>query len=162
MAQATIPARGTSTFHLGWLGVAVLVVIVAVVAGLVGYAISANQATTANPDQALANDSTAVWGSPYDAAKIASVYASNAVIYDTIAGETVVGLPAIQARVAGYIKDLDFKVMPVSEPIRQGENVALFVDYGTATASAGEFAHALTLMQVKDGKVQNQWIYPVR
>ena len=40
MAQATIPARGTSTFHLGWLGVAVLVVIVAVVAGLVGYALA--------------------------------------------------------------------------------------------------------------------------
>ena len=161
MAQAAIPARGSPTLHLGWFGAAALVVIVALVAGGLGYLASENRWNPVDPDHALVNDSTAVWGAPYDEAKVAAIYAQDAVIHDTIAGGTTSGLPAIKALIAGYIKDMDFKVWPVGDSVRSGDYVATFVDYGTATTAADQRAHALTLMQVKDGKVQNQWLYPV-
>ena len=69
MAQADVPVRGTSRIHVGWLGIGVLAVVVALVGGLVGYYIKASQSAPANPDQALANDLAAAWSTTYDTAK---------------------------------------------------------------------------------------------
>lgn len=158
MAQATIPARGASTFHLGGLGIAALVVIVALVAGLVGYLISENQGSPVNPDQALVNDhAAAVSSATTDPAKIAAIYATDATIHDMVAGTTYSGIEAIQATIASY--PVGFTVTPASDPVRNGDMVAVFTTYGEETTPEAELGLALVLMQVEDGKIQNQWMY---
>ena len=155
MAQSAIPVRGTSQLHLGWLGLGVLLVVVALLAGLVGYAVAQN-VTPANPDQALVDDLSAAWSSPYDAAAFAALYAPDATFHDMLANETSTGLEAIQAKASAYAA-ADFITTATSTPTRQGDYVAVFEKHGSGgqTAEAG-----LLVMQMQDGKVLNQWVYP--
>ena len=107
-------------------------------------------------DDALVADLAAVWSSPYDAAKVAALYAPNAVVHElTDANLTSTGLEAIQARVKS-LAAMDFKVVVTSAPIRQDDFVAVFSKYGEGKAAFP----GLVVYQLKDGKVLNQWVYP--
>jgi SnoaL-like domain len=156
MAQAAVPARGTSQIHTGWLGIGALVVVVALLAGLGGYFLGNRAATTTSPDQALIDDLTAAWSTTYDPGKVAGVYAANAVMHDAIAGETSTGLEAIQAKVSEYA-GYGFRTVTTSTPVRQGEYVIGFMRYGT---DPGSMLSAISVAQVKDGKIVNHWVYP--
>ena len=116
---------------------------------------TATQSPTANADAALMADLDALWSSPYDAAKVATLYAPDAVFHDLVAKETSTGLEAVQAK----IKDLatqSFKVTSTSAPIRQGNFVAVFVKFGPGDS----LYPGLGVVELKDGKVLNQWVYP--
>jgi hypothetical protein len=118
--------------------------------------VPATPTPTANPDEALVADLAAVWSNPYDAAKVAALYAPNAVVHEvTDANVTSTGLEAIQARA----KDLaagGFTVVVTSAPIRQDNFVAGFVKFGNAGDVSGR---GLVVYELKDGKVLNQWVY---
>ncbi len=116
---------------------------------------STTPSPTANPAEALAADLAAVWSNPYDAAKVAALYAPDAVFHDLVSNETSTGLEAIQARIKEYAAQ-PFKVENTSAPIRQDNFVAVFFRFGT-----GENLYpGLGVYEVKDGKVLNQWVYP--
>ena len=90
---------------------------------------TATQSPTANPDAALMADLDALWSSPYDAAKVATLYATDAVFDDMVANETSTGLEAIQAKIKDYAAQ-NFRVTTTSAPIRQGD----FVAYSSSSA----------------------------
>lgn len=156
MAQAAIPVRGTSQVHMGWLGMGALLVVVALVSALVGYLVAENRVISISSDQALVNSMDDAWSTSYDAAKLAAVYAPDAIFYDKLANETSAGLTAIQAKASTYAGSR-FVVDATSAPIRHGDFVAVLENYGT-NGTATETA--LVLLQVKDGKIANQWVYP--
>jgi ketosteroid isomerase-like protein len=112
------------------------------------------QSSPSASDLALIADLGAIFASPYDAAKVARLYAPNATLYDNIANETSKGLEAIQAKGSRY-SGLGFASNATSAPIRQGDYVAYFEVHGVGT----DTAPGLILVQVKDGKIQNQWVY---
>jgi len=157
MAQAAIPARGTSQVHFGWLGIGALVLLVALVAGFAGYFIRDRQAVTSSPDQAVMNDLDAAWSTTYDAAKFAALYAPDAVMHDTIANETSSGLAAIQAKASNYISNYGFKVKSTSAPVRQGNYIVTFATFSSAVD--GE-TRGIGVFEMKDGKIINHWVYP--
>jgi hypothetical protein len=98
----------------------------------------------------------AIWSSPFDEAKVAALYAPDATLYDTVAGETANGLEEITAKFKQYAA-LGFSATSTT-PIRQGDYIASFITYGTdAGTEAG-----LAVLQVRDGKVLNQWVYPAQ
>lgn len=106
-------------------------------------------------DEALVADLAAVWSNPYDTARVAALYAPNAVVHElTDAQLTSTGLEAIQARVRS-LAAMDFKVVVTSAPIRQDSYVAAFSLFGTEEATEP----GLVVYQLKDGKVLNQWVY---
>jgi hypothetical protein len=108
-------------------------------------------------DDALVADLAAVSSNPYDAAKVAALYAPNAVMRElTEAYVTSTGLEEIGARIR-YFNTQQFKVVVTSAPIRQDNFVAAFSTYGTASDLTGR---ALVVYELKDGKVLNQWVYP--
>ena len=165
MARSKIPARGTtSQLHLGWPGLGALLVAVTLL-GACGASATQSPASpspaspspAANPDEALVADLAAVFSNPYDAAKVAALFAPNAVIHElTDANVTSTGLEAIQARV----KDLaagGFTVVVTSAPIRQDDFVAVFSKFGNTGDVSGR---GLVVYELKDGKVLNQWVYP--
>jgi hypothetical protein len=155
MAQAAVPARGTSQVHMGWLGIGALVVVVGLLAGVGGYYLGNREATTSSPDQGLIDDLNAAWSTTYDPAKVAAVYASDAVLHDTIAGETTTGLEAIQQKVSSYISAYGFRTVATSTPVRQGDYVVTFMEYGNASG----MSPGISVVQVEDGKIVNQWVY---
>jgi hypothetical protein len=110
----------------------------------------------ANPDEGLVADLAAVMSNPYDATRVAALYAPNAVIHETTADQTQTGLEAIGARIR-YLNDQKFKAIVTSAVIRQGDFVAAFNKYGAADDPSSS---ALVVYELKDGKVQNQWVYP--
>jgi hypothetical protein len=144
-----------SQVHSGWV-IAGAIVIVALVAGAIGYLIGGNQPAAVSADDTLVTSSAAVWSTAYDPARVAAVYAAHATFRDGIAGETSTGLEAIQAKVAEYAT-YGFNVVPTSTALRQGDYVINFFDYGTAT---GGMEHGISVFQVADGKIVNQWAYP--
>jgi hypothetical protein len=156
MAQAAIPVRGTSQVHFGWLGIGALVLGVALLAGFAGYFVRDRQTAATSPDQAMLNDLEAAWSTTYDAAKIAALYAPDAVMHDTVAGETSTGLAAIQAKASNYISNYGFKVVSTSAPIRQGNYIVNFVSFGT---NSGGMSPGIGVLEVKDGKIVNHWVY---
>jgi hypothetical protein len=110
----------------------------------------------ATADEALLADLAALMSNPYDAAKVAALYAPNAVMRElTEANVTSTGLEQIGARIR-YFNTQDFKVVVTSAPTRQDNFVAHFVRFG-----AGEATYpGLVVYELKDGKVLNQWVYP--
>jgi len=157
MAQAAVPMKGTSQIHFGWLGIGVVIVAVAVVAGLLGYLVSDRQMVP-NADQALMADVSAAWTGTYDAATLASLYATDAILHDEIAGVTSTGLGQIQEKARSYIEGSGFTVRPTSEAIRQGAFVAQFMEYGASGETLGKGVALLRLAD--DGKIQEHWVYP--
>jgi ketosteroid isomerase-like protein len=157
MAQAAVPVRGTSQIHMGRLGIAAIVVAVALIAGLAGFIIGGSQPATTSADQALVDAVDAAWSTTYDPAKVAAVYAEDAVFHDVIAGETSPGLQAIQLKVRDYITNYGFRTSSTSVPVRQGDYVITFVKYGGTT---GGTSAGISVIQLKDGKVVNHWVYP--
>ena len=116
---------------------------------------SATPSPTANPAEALAADLAAAWSNPYDAAKVAALYAPDAVFHDMVLKETSTGLEAIQAKIKEHAA-LPFWVKNTSAPIQQDNFVAFFITFGT-----GEDSYpGLGVYELKDGKVLNQWVYP--
>ena len=115
----------------------------------------ASPAPTANPDEALVATLTALMNDPYDAAKVAALYAPNAVIHETTADLTHTGLEQIGARIREF-NDGRFKAVVNSAPIRQDNFVANFVKFGGGEAALP----GLVVYELKDGKVLNQWVYP--
>jgi hypothetical protein len=116
----------------------------------------ASPSPAAAPDAALVADLAAVMSDPYDAAKVAALYAPDAVIHETTADQTQTGLDEIGARIR-YFNDRKFAAVVTSAPIRQGDFVAVFSKYG---AGGDPSSGALVVYELKDGKVQNQWVYP--
>ena len=116
----------------------------------------ASSSPTANPDEALVADLTALMNDPYDAAKVAALYAPNAVFYETTTGLTHTGLEDIGSRIQ-YMNRQAFKAVVTSAPIRQDNFVAVFTRGGTGGSLSGR---ALVVYELKDGKVSNQWVYP--
>ena len=110
----------------------------------------------ASIDDEIVTRLTAVFEGPYDPAKVAALYATNATMYDTIANETSTGLEEIQAKLKG-LADAQFTSKPTTLPISQGEFTAFFEDHGTPAGRES----GLVVLQVKDGKILNQWVYPV-
>jgi hypothetical protein len=111
---------------------------------------------TANPDEALVADLSALMSDPYDAARVAALYAPNAVIHETTANLTQTGLEQIGARIREF-NDGGFKTVVASAPIRQGNFVAVFAKYGTG----GDLSNgALVVLELEGGKVLNHWVYP--
>ena len=97
-----------------------------------------------------------IFDGAYDPAEVAALYATNATLYDTISNETSTGLEAIQTKLKG-LAAASFTSKPTSLPITQGEFTAFFEDHGTP---AGRET-GLIVVQVKDGRILNQWVYPV-
>jgi hypothetical protein len=132
--------------------------------GACGASTTPSAATTPAPtpspaaiaDEALVADLAALWSNPYDAAKVAALYAPTAVVHEmTDANVTSTGLEAIQARV----KELTaggFKVVVTSAPIRQDDVVAVFSKFGNTGDLSGR---GLVVYELKDGKVLTQWVY---
>ncbi len=114
-----------------------------------------SESPAALTDQALMDELTALWSSPYDAAKVAALYAPDAVFHDNVANETSTGLEAIGAKVKEYAA-LGFKVANTTAPIRQGDFLAVFQTFG----AGGDTSPGLGVVEIKDGKVQNMWEYP--
>jgi hypothetical protein len=111
---------------------------------------------TASSDEALVADLAAVMSEPYDAAKVAGLYAPGAVIHETTANMTQRGLDEIGARIRDFNAST-FETVVTSPAIRQGDFVAAFQKYGTG----GDLSsRALLVYQLKDGLVVNQWVYP--
>ena len=110
---------------------------------------------TANPAEALAADLAALWSNPYDAAKVAALYAPDAVFHDMVLKETSTGLEEIGARIR-YLNAQDFKAVVTSASIRQDNFVANFVRFGPGEATYP----GLVVYELKDGKVLNEWVYP--
>jgi hypothetical protein len=106
-------------------------------------------------DQALMDELAAVWSSPYDAAKLAALYAPDAVFQDDVAKESSTGLDALGAKLRRYV-DQGFKVANTSAPIRQDNVVAVFQRFGAGT----DTSPGIGVVEVKDGKVQKMWEYP--
>jgi hypothetical protein len=158
-----VPEDGSPMFGHRLAGRLAAVLLAVTLIGACGAGASPTPATTpaptpsptANPDEALMADLVAVMSNPYDAAKVAALYAPNAVFRDNIANETSTGLEAIQAKVKEYAA-LDFKVTNTSAPIRQDNFVAVFSKFG----NPGDLSGGLVVYELKDGKVLNQWVYP--
>jgi hypothetical protein len=106
-------------------------------------------------DEALLADLAAVMSTPYDAARVAALYAPDAVIHDLVENITQTGLEEIGARIR-YFNAQDFQVVVTSAPIRQDSFVAHFVKFGGGVAAFP----GLVVYELKDGKVLNQWVYP--
>jgi hypothetical protein len=117
----------------------------------------ATSSPAASVDDALVADLLAMTSDPYDAAKVAALYAPNAVFYDKVANETHKGLEAIQAKGEAMAADEDFKIVVTSAPIRQGDFVAHFVKFGNTAELTGR---GLMVYELKDGKIVDQWAYP--
>lgn len=114
--------------------------------------------STAGPsasDQALVADLGAMFAAPFDAAKVAAIYADDATLHDNIANETSTGLEALQGKASKY-SGMGFFSKATSAPIRQGDYVAYFETHGVGT----DTEPGLILVQLKDGKIQNEWVYP--
>jgi hypothetical protein len=109
----------------------------------------------ATTDEALLADLAAVMSDPYDAARLATLYAPNAVIHETTANQTQTGLDEIGARIRSF-NEAKFEAVVTSAPIRQGDYVAAFSKYGTGGDLSGR---ALVVDELQDGKVLNQWVY---
>jgi len=115
----------------------------------------ATPAPTANPDEALVSDVAAVWSNPFDDAKVTALYAPDAVIHDQISGSaSATGLDEIRATIRGFSYK-PFKVKNTSAPIRQGNYVAVFHLYGSPEAAFP----GLAVLELKDGKIVNHWLY---
>ena len=110
---------------------------------------------TADADEALMADVNAVWGGPYDAARVATLYAPNATFHDMLLGKTFKGLEAIQAKVEANAS-ANAKCTQTSASIRQDNFVAVFHRFSTGGATYP----VLAVFELKDGKVINQWAYP--
>ena len=106
-------------------------------------------------DQDLMDELAALWSSPYDAAKVAALYAPDAVFQDDVAKESSTGLEAIGAKVKEYAA-LGFKVANTSAPIRQDDVIAVFQAFGAGT----DMSPGLGVVEMQDGKVQTMWEYP--
>jgi len=161
--------------HRGWLvAVGVTAVVGALVIGLIGTGVvsfgggpnelpavgapagtatPAAAAATPTPDEALAKMFT-MFDAPYSPAQIAALYAPDAVLHDTIANETSTGLAEIQAKLS-YLSTLNFHSTRTSATIRQGDFVAFFETHG----EPGYDEPGLVVVQLKDGKIVNQWVY---
>jgi len=116
---------------------------------------AATPSPTANPDVAFSDALNTVWSTPYDAAKVAALYATNAVFHDMVANETSTGLEEIRTKVKEYA-GMNFRVVGTSAPIRQDNFVAQFIKFGAPDATYP----GLGVYELKDGKVLNQWVYP--
>jgi hypothetical protein len=160
------PGRLLPVLRVAWLLLLAAIVLAAMVGGmLVGGSqlqwkppavIAPVASPTANPDEALVADLSALMSDPYDAARVAALYAPNAVIHETTASLTQAGLEQIGARIREF-NDGGFKTVVASAPIRQGSFVAVFAKYGTG----GDLSNgALVVLELEDGKVLNHWVYP--
>jgi hypothetical protein len=109
-------------------------------------------------DEALVADLAAVMSNPYDAARVAALYAPDAVIHETTANMTQTGLDEIGARIRDFNAS-NFEAVVTSAPIRQNNFVAAFHTYAGGDVSDGR---ALVVYELKDGLVLNQWIYPAQ
>jgi hypothetical protein len=107
-------------------------------------------------DEALVADLAAMAGEPYDAARVAALYAPNAVFYDKVANQTSIGLEAIQAKDKA-LAHVGFTVKITSAWIQQDHFVAHFAKFGNTSELSGR---GLVVYELEDGKVQNQWVYP--
>lgn len=156
MTQTVVPAhRASRVPHFGWLGIAGLVVAVALVAAAAGYVISENRSAPVNTDQALIDDVAAAWSTTADPATIAALYTTDAIFHDTIGDETSTGLAEMQAKNARYAT-VAFKVVNTSAPIRQGDFVAWFGLYGRGEATEP----MLLVVRTSGGRIAEQWVYP--
>jgi ketosteroid isomerase-like protein len=97
-----------------------------------------------------------MWSTPYDAARVAALYAPTAVMYDKVANETMRGLEAIQAKSKAMEAVEGFEAVVTSAPIQQDRFVAHFLKFGNTAARSGR---GLVVYELKDGKVQNEWVY---
>ena len=151
MAQATLTHPTTSTSHLNVLGIGVLVIAVALIAGAAGFLIRQNQIPT-NPDSALVNQISTVWSNGNDQGAMASLYASDAIFHDQTTNGAAVGLQAIQWYI-GKSAASGTIVTPISDPVRSGD----FVSYWVRVQNGATSADMLTAYELnKDGKIQNQ------
>ena len=160
------PGRLLPVLRVAWLLLLAAIVLAAMVGGmLVGGSqlqwkppavIAPVASPTANPDEALVADLSALMSDPYDAARVAALYAPNAVVHETTANLTYGGLERIGARIREF-NEGGFKTVAASAPIRQGNFVAVFAKYGTG----GDLSEgALVVLELEDGKVLNHWVYP--
>ncbi len=113
-------------------------------------------AAAAAADEAFVADLAALWSNPYDAAKVAALYAPNAVFYDIPADQTHKGLDVIGVRIR-QLNDVGFTTVVTSAPIRQDDFIAVFAKYGSGGDPS---ARGLVVYELQDGKVLNQWVYP--
>ncbi len=152
------PERGRQPSGYRRAGRVGVILLAATLLGACGASATQSPATpspTANPDESLMKDLDAVWSSPYDADAVAALYATDATFHDVIANETFEGLAEIQARVESLAAQ-DFKATTTSAPIRQDDFVIAFMKYGPGAATYPGFG----VIELKDGKVLNEWVYP--
>ena len=159
MAQAAIPVKGTTNFHLGWLGIGAIVVAIALGAGLIGYYAGNGQAAPATPrsgtrrrvPRGLERHLTTQRRSPRSTRRTRSSR-------NNITGETNTGLPAIQAKISDYLTNYQFVTKAMSAPIRAGDKIVMVVNYGPDNAATET---GLAVMQLKDGKIVKHTVSPM-
>ncbi len=159
-----IPEEGRELFGRRLAGRLGAILLAMILLGACGASATTSPATTpastpspaANADVALVTELAALFSNPYDAAKVAALYAPTAVLHEmTNANLTSTGLEAIQARVKLLAAE-GFKALVTSAPIRQDNFVAVFSKFGAGGSLAGR---GLVVYELKDGKVLNHWVY---
>jgi hypothetical protein len=131
-----------------WLGVGALVVVVALVGGLIGWAIAGGVGRMS--DESFVDRSMAAWNTN-DQAAIVEQYADNAVFDDGTNHK--VGAQEIASYVA-YLRTLGFVAERTGPTTRYGDYVVTPVRYG----ANGSWAAGVSVVEVKDGKIMSHWV----
>ena len=141
-------------FLLVLLRVSALLIVALIVGGLAGWVVAGG--ITGTGDTSLADASIAAW-TDNDQAALDSQYTPTAVFQDVDGGTRYAGIDEIKAYVT-YLGTLGFVVERTGPTTRSGDYLITPVRYGRP----GDWSYAITLMQVKDGKIvyHTGWTVP--
>lgn len=149
MATQTMTAAGQPAavrqVNRNWLAIGALLIVALIVGGVAGWVVAGG--TTGMGDTSLTDASIAAW-TDNDQAALDSQYASTAVFQDVNGGTNHAGIDKIKAYVA-YLGTLGFVVERTGPTARSGDYVFTPVRYGRP----GDWSYAITLMQLKGGKI---------
>ena len=157
MAQATVPLRRTTGFELKWPGFITALVIVAVVAGALGFFVRDRQPAASNADQAVADNIVNLFETGARHVAPETLYASNIVIHDRIGDSDMTGLVAIKNDADVKIS-AGFHLKNLTPPTRVGQVASWFMTYQLGSGAPETF---LMVVRFSGEKIAEQWVYPL-
>lgn len=114
-------------------------------------------APTRAADVALVDEIARCWSMPHDPLLVEHLYAPEAVLHDRVAGRTVVGREAIDARVHALAAG-GFALVTTSLPERRGDHLLWRSAYNPADTASIE---VLTVVRLVGGRIVEHWTYPL-